>query len=153
MYEKIVKQYEHLLFTRSTVQIPSGLTIFSHSFFLIDLLTQKHSLIINLLQLSLKAPNDWAGRFWGRTGCNAKSRHCLTGDCGNRFQCGGNGGAPPVTLAEITLKGAGGLDYYDISLVDGYNLPVSVSFKQVLFFLKFSSSGFFFLDGSDWRSR
>lgn len=31
---------------------------------------------------------------------------------------------PPVSLAEITFAGWGGLDYYDISLVDGYNLPI-----------------------------
>jgi len=33
---------------------------------------------------------------------------------------------PPVTLAEFTLNGAGGFDFYDVSLVDGYNLPMTV---------------------------
>ncbi|KAE8655957.1 Pathoproteinsis-related protein 5 [Hibiscus syriacus] len=33
---------------------------------------------------------------------------------------------PPATLAEFTLSGAGGLDFYDVSLVDGYNLPMMV---------------------------
>ncbi|XP_023016998.2 uncharacterized protein [Leptinotarsa decemlineata] len=75
---------------------------------------------------SIHAPADWAGRFWARTWCDYNSKHCLTGDCGNRLECGGNGGAPPATLAEITLKGWQGLDYYDISLVDGYNLAASM---------------------------
>ncbi|KAJ8919977.1 hypothetical protein NQ315_006507 [Exocentrus adspersus] len=74
---------------------------------------------------SVQAPEDWAGRFWGRTWCDSNSNHCDTGDCGNRLECGGNGGAPPASLAEITLKGWGGIDYYDISLVDGFNLPVA----------------------------
>lgn len=45
---------------------------------------------------------------------------------GNKIACGGAGGVPPVSLAEITFAGAGGLDYYDVSLVDGYNLPLSM---------------------------
>ncbi|XP_072391832.1 uncharacterized protein [Diabrotica undecimpunctata] len=74
---------------------------------------------------SLQAPEDWAGRFWARTWCDINTQHCATGDCGNRIECGGNGGAPPASLAEITLKGYGGVDYYDISLVDGFNIAVS----------------------------
>jgi hypothetical protein len=42
------------------------------------------------------------------------------------LQCNGAGGVPPATLAEITLKGDGGKDFYDISLVDGFNVPVQV---------------------------
>ena len=42
------------------------------------------------------------------------------------MRCNGAGGVPPVTLAEITLNGAGGLDFYDVSLVDGFNVPVQV---------------------------
>lgn len=32
-------------------------------------------------------------------------------------------GVPPATLAEFTLSGDGNTDFYDISIVDGYNLP------------------------------
>jgi hypothetical protein len=74
---------------------------------------------------SLDVPNEWAGRVWARTGCDANGR-CETGDCGGRIECGGNGGTPPVSLAEITFDGWGGIDYYDVSLVDGYNLPVAM---------------------------
>ncbi|XP_054161479.1 uncharacterized protein LOC128959529 [Oppia nitens] len=70
--------------------------------------------------------NDWAGRVWGRTNCNGDG-HCETGDCGNKIQCQGAGGVPPATLAEFTLNGNGGQDFYDVSLVDGYNLPLRIS--------------------------
>ena len=32
----------------------------------------------------------------------------------------------PVTLAEFTMDGGDGQSYYDISLVDGYNLPIAI---------------------------
>lgn len=70
--------------------------------------------------------DDWQGRFWGRTSCDG-SGHCETGDCGNRIECAGAGGVPPATLAEFTLAGHAGLDFYDVSLVDGYNLPLLVT--------------------------
>lgn len=43
---------------------------------------------------------------------------------------------PPVSLAEFTLDGWQGQDYYDVSLVDGYNLPLAIipidgTFKKV----------------------
>ncbi|KAJ6292394.1 hypothetical protein OIU78_024548 [Salix suchowensis] len=38
----------------------------------------------------------------------------------------GSGGAPPATLAEFTLGGFNGLEYYNVSLVDGFNLPLLV---------------------------
>ncbi|MBN1413274.1 MAG: hypothetical protein JW969_20705 [Spirochaetales bacterium] len=44
-------------------------------------------------------------RYWADTGANS----------------------PPCnTLAEFTLNGAGGLDYYDVSLVDGFNVAVQI---------------------------
>ncbi|KAJ3627199.1 hypothetical protein MTP99_014597 [Tenebrio molitor] len=76
--------------------------------------------------VTLQAEEDWAGRFWPRTWCNPDTNHCDTGDCGNVLECNGAGGVPPVSLAEITLKGWGNLDYYDISLVDGYNIRISL---------------------------
>ncbi|VEN49025.1 unnamed protein product [Callosobruchus maculatus] len=75
---------------------------------------------------TVKAPGNWQGRIWPRTWCDPKTKHCLTGDCGNKLQCNGAGGVPPATLAEITLKGAHGLDNYDISLVDGFNIPMAM---------------------------
>ncbi|XP_066399836.1 thaumatin-like protein 1 [Miscanthus floridulus] len=80
---------------------------------------------------SLTAPSGWSGRFWARTGCafDAASGKgaCATGDCGSgEVECRGRGAAPPTTLAEFTLGGGGSKDYYDVSLVDGYNLPMVV---------------------------
>ncbi|KAJ7566296.1 hypothetical protein O6H91_02G096000 [Diphasiastrum complanatum] len=78
---------------------------------------------------SVLAPYGWSGRFWPRTGCNFDSTGqgtCATGDCGNKLQCNGIGGQPPASLLEITLNGAGGQDFYDVSLVDGFNIPVSL---------------------------
>ncbi|XP_031404359.1 pathogenesis-related thaumatin-like protein 3.5 isoform X1 [Punica granatum] len=80
---------------------------------------------------AISPPSGWGGRFWGRTRCTADSGSgkfsCLTGDCGsNKLECSGGGATPPATLAEFKLDGDGGLDFFDVSLVDGYNLPMLV---------------------------
>jgi len=67
----------------------------------------------------------WGGRIWGRTGCNSAGSQCVTGDC-VQTQCGGAGGRPPATLAEFTIP-QNGLTFYDVSLVDGYNLQMRVT--------------------------
>ncbi|XP_057794851.1 thaumatin-like protein 1 [Salvia miltiorrhiza] len=79
---------------------------------------------------SFQAPPGWSGRFWARTGCSfdpiSGQGSCTTGDCGsNQIECNGAGAAPPATLAEFTI-GSGTQDFYDVSLVDGYNLPMIV---------------------------
>ncbi len=52
----------------------------------------------------------------------------MTGDCGDgQEQCNGLTGAPPASLAEFRFDGVGNQDFYDISLVDGYNVPVSIT--------------------------
>ncbi|KAF2295597.1 hypothetical protein GH714_033260 [Hevea brasiliensis] len=67
---------------------------------------------------------------WGRTFCSEDSTgkfSCLTGDCGSgKLECSGGGAAPQATLAEFKLDGYGGMDYFDVSLVHGYNLPLLV---------------------------
>lgn len=79
---------------------------------------------------SFHVPPHWSGRFWARTHCGRDSTGrftCLTGDCGSgKVECEGAGAKPPATLAEFTLNGADGLDFYDVSLVDGYNLPMLI---------------------------
>ncbi|KAG8074238.1 hypothetical protein GUJ93_ZPchr0006g42299 [Zizania palustris] len=76
------------------------------------------------------APSGWSGRLWARTGCTQDATGkvvCATGDCGSgTLECAGRGAAPPATLAEFTLDGGGRNDFYDVSLVDGYNLPMLV---------------------------
>ena len=53
------------------------------------------------------------------------------GDCGapvNGFGvgCNGIGGQPPATIAEFTLDGWGGSDYYDLSNVDGHTVGMTI---------------------------
>jgi Thaumatin family len=75
--------------------------------------------------LTIIVPEHWNGRFWGRTGCVFRDGrgHCQSGDCGGRYQCTGNG-AIPATLAEYDMNAWDGLDFYDVSMVDGSNLSV-----------------------------
>ncbi|KAK0421090.1 hypothetical protein QR680_015056 [Steinernema hermaphroditum] len=73
-------------------------------------------------------PDHWtSGRVWARTGCDG-NMNCDTGFCKNSVQCSGAGGRPPVSLAEFTLaaQNAGNQDFYDVSLVDGYNIQVTI---------------------------
>ncbi|KAL6656273.1 hypothetical protein ACP70R_007099 [Stipagrostis hirtigluma subsp. patula] len=77
--------------------------------------------------VQLAAPVGWSGRIWARTGCVFDADGagvCQTGDCGGQMECRGAGATPPATLFEVTLGKGAGEDFYDVSLVDGYNLPV-----------------------------
>ncbi len=79
---------------------------------------------------SVTVPDTWGGRFWGRTYCNFNGSGvgtCETGDCGGVLSCNGAGGVPPASLAEFTLGGASGNDFYDVSFVDGFNIPMTVT--------------------------
>lgn len=50
----------------------------------------------------------------------------MTGDCGGVLKCAG-GGIPPVTLVEFTIASQSTeKDFYDVSLVDGYNVGMAV---------------------------
>ncbi|KAG2411225.1 hypothetical protein I3760_Q019800 [Carya illinoinensis] len=78
--------------------------------------------------VQLTSPTGWSGRIWGRTGCHfdaSGNGKCLTGDCGS-LKCSLSG-QPPATLAEFTIASSpSGMDFYDVSLVDGYNVGISV---------------------------
>ena len=78
--------------------------------------------------LTITVPDHWNGRFWGRTGCvfHRGRGHCQTGDCGGQLQCPGYG-AIPATLAEYDLDAWDDLDFYDVSMVDGSNLPMYIN--------------------------
>ncbi|WCJ34434.1 Pathogenesis-related thaumatin superfamily protein [Euphorbia peplus] len=80
---------------------------------------------------SVDVPAPFTGRFWGRSQCSTDSSGkftCRTGDCASgQVACNGAGGIPPVTLIEFTLAANAGQDFYDVSLVDGFNVPASVS--------------------------
>lgn len=79
---------------------------------------------------TIRVPCQWqAGRIWARTDCDGNGQNCLTGDCG-QMVCQGSGQGD-VTLAEFTLDGGNNPnfhnDIYDISAVDGYNLPIAIA--------------------------
>jgi hypothetical protein len=61
--------------------------------------------------------NGWSGRVWGRFECTTTMGKLTCAD--DPF---------PSTLAELTLtKTPGtGLDFYDVSLVDGFDLPMAL---------------------------
>jgi hypothetical protein len=82
--------------------------------------------------LTIKVPDKWNGRFWGRTGCTfdaAGEGHCTTGDCAGKFQCA-QYGVIPATLAEFNLNSWDNLDFYDVSMVDGSNLPMYINITK-----------------------
>ncbi|KHN34468.1 Pathogenesis-related protein 5 [Glycine soja] len=71
------------------------------------------------------APVSWSGRIWARTGCKFNQNgngNCQTGSCGTTLKCSASG-KTPASLAEFTLAQ---VDYYDVSLVDGFNVPLFV---------------------------
>jgi hypothetical protein len=78
-------------------------------------------------ELSFQVPKGWNARLWGRTGCHfGVGGGCRTGDCEGRYQCKG-WGTIPATLAEYDMNSYKGLDFYDVSMVDGSNLPMYIS--------------------------
>ncbi|KAI8375608.1 thaumatin [Choanephora cucurbitarum] len=73
---------------------------------------QKSSNLASGSSMKLTVSATWGGRIWGREDCDGSS------DC--------HPGAP-ASLAEFLFKGAQGKDFYDVSFVDGYNLPITIS--------------------------
>ena len=79
---------------------------------------------------SFQVPSNWIStRIWGRTNCTYQNQNdgsvklvCGTGDCTKGEECMG-AGSNDVSLAEFTL---GTSDTYDVSLVDGFNLPIAI---------------------------
>ena len=79
--------------------------------------------------LRFTVPGNWNARVWGRTGCRfdaAGRGGCVTGNCGGELECRG-WGAIPATLAEYDLDAYDHLDFYDVSMVDGSNLPMYIT--------------------------
>ena len=75
----------------------------------------------------------WSGNVYASTGCNAEGEECETALCpvsrGGQASVepcpNGVGPVGPVTLAEFTLDFRA-RDFYDISIIDGINVPVSM---------------------------
>ena len=78
---------------------------------------------------SVLLPKGWGGRIWGRTGCHTDSSGravCQSGYCAESEACVQPDPAP-TTLAELALDAWSGLDFYDVSMVDGANLPMWIN--------------------------
>jgi hypothetical protein len=79
-------------------------------------------------------PDNWkSGRIWGRRNCDFSTtpgpNSCLDGGCNGGLECDPHTGTgvPPATVAEWTLQGDGNKDFYDVSVVDGFNIPMSIT--------------------------
>ncbi|KAF5365318.1 hypothetical protein D9758_005435 [Tetrapyrgos nigripes] len=89
-------------------------------------------------KVTFNVPDNWrAGRIWARRNCDFSSNpgpnSCLDGGCNGGLVCDSRTGTgvPPATLAEWTLSTDPNIpDNYDVSLVDGYNLPMRITNNQ-----------------------
>ncbi|KAJ3007256.1 hypothetical protein NUW54_g3616 [Trametes sanguinea] len=79
--------------------------------------------------ISFSVPDTWAGQLWGRRDCDFSATNgpssCLDGGCDGGLECTGTA-APPATIAEFELN-VNQQDFYDVSLVSGFNIPLSVT--------------------------
>jgi hypothetical protein len=72
-------------------------------------------------------PNSgWGGRFWPKSGCDADGEYCEVGQ--SVAPCDGGCDPPAETKVEFFFPGddVPGAVWYDVSLVDGYSLPVEI---------------------------
>lgn len=68
---------------------------------------------------TLPVISNWAGRVWAREGCQV-------------HKCDIAGAANPASLAEFKLNNnQKDIDYYDVSFVDGYNLPMRIEPQMI----------------------
>jgi hypothetical protein len=78
---------------------------------------------------TITAPLTWNGKLWGRTDCNGIQQNfsCATGDCGTgTMSCDGTQVISSATIAEFHA-GDGGLHYYNVNGVEGFNIPLAVT--------------------------
>ena len=98
-------------------------------------------------------PNKgWAGRFWPKTGCNSGGDECEFGQ--SSPPCPSQGCQPPAdTKVEFNFppQPPQADSWYDISLVDGYSLPMKIvprGVDQVILLLSFKTIKF--IEVIDW---
>ncbi|KAI6707243.1 hypothetical protein NL676_010205 [Syzygium grande] len=75
------------------------------------------------------AAGTTGARIWARTNCHfdgSGSGSCETGDCGGLLQCQAYG-VSPNTLAEFALNQYMNMDFIDMSLIEGFNVPMEFS--------------------------
>jgi hypothetical protein len=83
---------------------------------------------------AVTVPFSWrSGRFWARRECaysGGTTLKCANGNCKDQLHCAVSGDNP-ATLAEFTMMGGdgNGVDNYDVSMVDGFNVLVKITPK------------------------
>jgi len=79
-----------------------------------------------LVKLTQIPSNQWAGRMWPKIGCDGGGLNCLFGQ--SSPPCPSGGCQPPAdTKIEFFFpRNFAGQAWYDISLVDGFSLPVDI---------------------------
>ncbi len=86
--------------------------------------------------VSFPVSSTFSGRVWARKNCNtADSPYaCDSGSCGGSgAECEGSTGQGSTSLAEFTLAGSStGTDWYDVSNVDAYDFPISITMSNGL---------------------
>ncbi|GAA5877213.1 hypothetical protein JCM3774_000119 [Rhodotorula dairenensis] len=78
---------------------------------------------------TLSLPENWNGRIWPRRMCNFNyggSGSCVTGSCESGINCKDHEG-DFFSLGEFNLNSWGGLDFYDLSFVAGFDVPMSIA--------------------------
>ncbi|XP_010478860.1 PREDICTED: LEAF RUST 10 DISEASE-RESISTANCE LOCUS RECEPTOR-LIKE PROTEIN KINASE-like 2.4 [Camelina sativa] len=79
---------------------------------------------------TINVTSSWIGYIWGRTLCTTNSSggfSCVTGDCNSgQIECSGPS-QHLATLAEFNLASENRDDYYDVNVINGYNLPLLVT--------------------------
>lgn len=71
--------------------------------------------------------SGWAGRFWPKTECDSNGQNCAVGQ--SVAPCPSTGCQPPAhTKVEFFYPPINNANtvWYDISLVDGYSLPMEI---------------------------
>nr|XP_051222491.1 G-type lectin S-receptor-like serine/threonine-protein kinase SD2-5 isoform X1 [Lolium perenne] len=76
---------------------------------------------------TLNIPTDpFRGHVWARTGCSFDHQgngSCKTGDCRGLLNCTSDG-TPPFTAADFSLNQYDNNSFFDISLYQGFNVPM-----------------------------
>ncbi|KAF8257560.1 thaumatin [Lactarius quietus] len=80
--------------------------------------------------VSFTVTDDWMGQIWGRRDCNFTTNpganSCLDGGCPGGLLCTESGQSPVTTAEFILSKGTDEPDDYEISLVNGFNMPMRI---------------------------
>ncbi|XP_073136434.1 thaumatin-like protein [Henckelia pumila] len=79
------------------------------------------------------------GQIWARTGCTFNETgqgKCQTGDCNGQLECQDFGTAP-FTAARYALDRFNNLDFFDVSLIEGYN--VGMDFRPITGYCRHSA--------------